>query len=200
MPAGGSGADRRERCGFGHGRERLGDEAETEGSGKYELLGHAPYAGLLPGGPERDSHRHESPGDRLLFIGLVLSKLETGVSSLLSTARSFRSEGSIKMSKIQIWQLIPYLLPVISYVIGKSKNRLAVPKPVRRLLEDQDAIEIIVQGIEAADAMSGKTDEEKREYVRAWAKSELYRLLGEWLPDSAVNFLIEHTIVQRKDR
>jgi len=103
------------------------------------------------------------------------------------------------MSKIGFWQLIPYLLPIISYVIGKSRNRLRVPKPVRRLLENQEAIDIIVQGVEVAGAMKGKSDTEKREYVRAWAKSELYKLLGEWLPDSAVNFLIEHVIVRRKE-
>lgn len=102
------------------------------------------------------------------------------------------------MGKIRFWQLIPYLLPIISYIIGKYRNRLRVPKQIRRLLEDQEVIEVIIQGIEAAQAMKGKSDDEKREYVRSWAKSELYKLLGEWLSDSAVNFLIEHVIVRRK--
>ena len=102
------------------------------------------------------------------------------------------------MSKVEFWQLAPYLLPVISYILGKSRNRLPVPKPIRGLLLNAQVIEIIAQGIEAAQAMSGRTDSEKREYVRSWAKSELYKLLGEWLPDSAINFLIEHTIVRRK--
>jgi len=102
------------------------------------------------------------------------------------------------MSKIDFKQLIPYLLPIISYIIGKSRNRLRVPKLIRRLLENQDAIDIVIRGVETAEAMEGKSDTEKREYVRAWAKSELYKLLGEWLPDSAVNFLIEHVIVRRK--
>ncbi|HUV05490.1 MAG TPA: hypothetical protein VMX94_10335 [Armatimonadota bacterium] len=105
------------------------------------------------------------------------------------------------MSKIEFRQLIPYLLPIISYIIGKSRNPLwrTVPKPIRRLLENQEAIGIIVQGVEAANAMNGEAEAEKREYVRAWAKSEIYKLLGEWLPDSAVNFLIEHVIVRRKE-
>lgn len=102
------------------------------------------------------------------------------------------------MGKIRFWQLIPYLLPIISYIIGKYRNRLRVPKQIGRLLEDQEVIEVIIQGIEAAQAMKGKSDDEKREYVRSWAKSELYKLLGEWLSDSAVNFLIEHVIVRRK--
>ena len=102
------------------------------------------------------------------------------------------------MSKTQFWQAVPYLLPIVSYVFGKSLSRLSVPKQIRRLLENRQVIETIIRGIEAAEAMSGKSDEEKREYVRAWAKSELYKLLGEWLPDSAVNFLIEHAIVGRK--
>ena len=102
------------------------------------------------------------------------------------------------MSKTQFWQLVPYLLPVISYVLGKSRNRLRVPKQIGGLLGNREVIEIVVQGVEAAQSMKGKSDDEKREYVRAWAKSELYKLLGEWIPDSAVNFLIEHTIARRK--
>ena len=104
------------------------------------------------------------------------------------------------MPRVSIWQIVPYLLPVISYIIGVSRNPLwrTVPKQVRRLLANPLAIEVIVRGIEAAQAMKDKTDEEKREYVRAWGKTELYKVLGEWLPDSAVNFLIEHAIVRRK--
>lgn len=102
------------------------------------------------------------------------------------------------MSKIHFWQFVPYLLPVLSYILGRQRNRLRVPKDIARLISDQEVISIIVQGIETAQAMHGKSDDEKREYVRSWAKSELYKLLGEWLPDSAVNFLIEHVIVRRK--
>lgn len=103
------------------------------------------------------------------------------------------------MSKVDIWQMVPYLLPVISYLIGKSRNRLRVPKQVRWLLENQEVIELIAQGVQAAETMKDKSADEKREYVRAWAKSELYQLLGEWLPDSVVNFLIEHAVVKRKN-
>ncbi|HET6452832.1 MAG TPA: hypothetical protein VFI02_00385 [Armatimonadota bacterium] len=102
------------------------------------------------------------------------------------------------MSKNQFWQLAPYLLPVLSYIIGKSRNKLRVPKPVGKLMGDGQVLQIIVQGVEAAQEMKGKSDEEKREYVRAWARSELFKLLGEWLPDSTLNFLIEHTIVKGK--
>ena len=102
------------------------------------------------------------------------------------------------MHKIELWQLIPYILPIISYLIGKSRNKLQVPDKVRRLIENRQVIEVIIKGVEAAQSMKSMTDEQKREYVRAWAKSELYGVLGEWLPDSAVNFLIEHTIVKGK--
>ena len=102
------------------------------------------------------------------------------------------------MHKVEFWDVIPYLLPVISYVIGASRNKLRVPAAVQKLLGNADVIAVIAKGIETAQAIKGKTDEEKREFVRAWAKSELFRLLGKWLPDSAVNFLIEHTIVKQK--
>ncbi|MHB1001906.1 MAG: hypothetical protein ACYC27_21915 [Armatimonadota bacterium] len=102
------------------------------------------------------------------------------------------------MSKVDIWQIAPYLLPAISYIIGVSRNRLRVPKEIRSLLANRDVMGIIIDGVEAASEVSGRSDAEKREYVRGWAKSELYKLLGEWLPDSAVNYLIEHTIVKRK--
>ena len=103
------------------------------------------------------------------------------------------------MSKNLFWQLIPYLLPVLSYIIGKSRNKLRIPGKIEGLLKDQQVIDIVVQGIETVQSVQGKSDEEKREYVRSWAKSELYKLLGEWLPDSAINYLIEHIIVRRKN-
>lgn len=102
------------------------------------------------------------------------------------------------MSKFDFWQILLYLLPVFSYIIGRHRNKLRVPKPIRLLLENREVISVILQGVEAAEAMKGKSDDEKREYVRAWAKSELYKLLGDWLPDSAINYLIEHVIVRRK--
>lgn len=102
------------------------------------------------------------------------------------------------MSKNDIWQVIPYILPILSYIIGKKRNKLRVPKPVSVLIDNAEVIEVIIEGIEAAESMKDKTDEEKREYVRTWAKSELYKLLGDWLPDSTINFLIEHALVRRK--
>lgn len=102
------------------------------------------------------------------------------------------------MNKINFWQLVPYLLPILSYIIGQTRNRLGVPKSIQRLLGDGRVIEIVTEGIENAQKMQGKTDDEKREYVRTRLKSELHDILGEWLPDSAVNFLIEHTVVRLK--
>ncbi|MHB1459292.1 MAG: hypothetical protein ACYC0V_20470 [Armatimonadota bacterium] len=100
--------------------------------------------------------------------------------------------------KTEIWQWLIYALPIASYALGITRNRLKVPKEIRGLLANRDVMDVIFRGIEAASAVSGKTDVEKREYVRSWAKTELYRLLGDWLPDSAVNYLIEHVIVKKK--
>jgi hypothetical protein len=102
------------------------------------------------------------------------------------------------MHKHDIWQVIPYVLPIISYLIGKSKGKLQVPAKIRALMENQQVMDTIIKGIDTAQSMKNMTDEQKREYVRAWGKSELYGVLGEWLPDSAINFLIEHTIAKRK--
>ncbi len=102
------------------------------------------------------------------------------------------------MSKNNIWQIIPYILPILSYVFGRKRNKLRVPKPVALLIDNAEVIEVIIEGIEAAESMKDKTDEEKRENVRTWAKSELYKLLGDWLPDSTINFLIEHVLVRQK--
>ncbi len=102
------------------------------------------------------------------------------------------------MSKNDVWQILPYILPILSYIIGRKKNKLRVPKPISVLLDNAEVIEVIVRGIEEAERMREKTNEEKREYVREWAKTELYKLLGDRLPDSTVNFLIEHALVRRK--
>ena len=94
--------------------------------------------------------------------------------------------------------MLPYLLPILAYLIGRAANLMKLPGPVARLVKDPGVAKAIREGIEAADSMSEKTDAEKREYVRAWAKSELYKVLGEWIPDSGINLLIEHIIVRRK--
>ncbi len=102
------------------------------------------------------------------------------------------------MNKINVWQIVPFVLPVLSYIFGKSKNKLSVPKPIGDLMKDDEVMKVIIQGVQSAADLSDKSDDEKREYVRSWAKSELFKLLGEWLPDSAVNFLIEKIIVGQK--
>lgn len=102
------------------------------------------------------------------------------------------------MSKIDIWQWAVYLLPIVSYLIGVARSRISLPKGIRALLANREVMELVAQGIAIAASLDGKSDEEKRECVREWAKSELHELLGERLPDSAINYLIEHIIVSRK--
>lgn len=117
-----------------------------------------------------------------------------------SVSKDGLAERRIIMSKNELWQVIPFILPIISYIIGKRKNAIRVPKPISALLENADAVAVVVQGIEAAETMKDTTSEQKRAYVRAWAKSELQTLLGGRLPESTINFLIEHALVRRKGR
>lgn len=105
------------------------------------------------------------------------------------------------MNKIEIiWQVIAFILPILSYVIGKKRNLIRVPKPVAALLANRDVMRLIIDGIQAAGSLGQKSNEERREHVAKWARAELYKQLGEWLPDSTINYLIEHAIVKLKTR
>jgi hypothetical protein len=101
------------------------------------------------------------------------------------------------MDKVDIWHWIVYLLPVASYFIGIAKVKLQMPKEIRSLLANRDVMDMIYEGIKAAAYTQGKSNDEKREYVRKWAKSELFKLLGRWVPDSVINYLIEHIIATK---
>lgn len=103
------------------------------------------------------------------------------------------------MMKLHVWHILPYILPVVSYLIGLSRNKLRLPARICALIKDPAVMQVLELGIKAARLMEGKSDTEKREYVRGWAKSEVHRLVGEWLPDSAINYLIEHLIVRAKE-
>lgn len=96
------------------------------------------------------------------------------------------------------WQLAPYLLAILSYLIGKARNLLRVPKPAAQFLANPDVMRIIQEGVEKAGALQGRSDTEKREFVLAWARMEIYKLLGDWLPNSAINLLIEVVINRKK--
>jgi hypothetical protein len=67
-------------------------------------------------------------------------------------------------------------------------------------VQNGDVLQVVQEAISLAQATSGKSDAEKREVALNWAKKELYKLLGQYLPDSAVNFLIETVMVQIKGR
>ena len=101
-----------------------------------------------------------------------------------------------------IWALMPVILSIasaaIAYVKGKAKARLKVPAPVAKLLGDGQVMDLIIKGVAEAGAMQALTEDQKREYVRKWAKAELYKLLGDWLPDRIINMLIEAAIVRIK--
>ncbi|MHB1000468.1 MAG: hypothetical protein ACYC27_14610 [Armatimonadota bacterium] len=94
--------------------------------------------------------------------------------------------------------ILPYLLPVISYLIGKAVNKIKVPAGIAKLLNNPDVMQIIREGIEAATENAGKSDADKIAYVRDWAKKEIFSRVGPWLPDSTINYLIEHVIVRKK--
>jgi len=96
------------------------------------------------------------------------------------------------------WRALPYLLPILAYVIGKLKNSLKVPAAVAGLLKDPEVRAIIEREIELAGELAGKTPEERRQYAMIEARAELYYYLRETIPDSSINFLIEHSIVKSK--
>lgn len=108
------------------------------------------------------------------------------------------------MKRQMLLDLWPYLLPlisaVLSYLAGILRNKLKMPKPITDLLQNVRVMDTIAAGIMAARTLEGATDAEKQEHVRQWAKAEIYKLVGEWLPDSAINFLIETVIVRTKGK
>lgn len=95
--------------------------------------------------------------------------------------------------------VLPYAIAIVAYVLGKVIGRKPIPKSVRKLLADPAVMDAVLKGIEAAGELAGKSDAEKKDYARQWIREELQRLLGIWLPDSVVNYLIEHVIVTRKE-
>lgn len=107
-------------------------------------------------------------------------------------------KGEVGMGKTTLWQLIPYLLPVISYLLGISLSRAHVPKQVRAFLRDSQVLNLFAEGVRIADGMSGMSDTEKRDYVRGWVCCELKKALGYRPPDSVVNYLIEDSVLRRK--
>jgi len=93
---------------------------------------------------------------------------------------------------------LPYILPIVSYLIGRALNVIKVPPAVANLLKDGEVMDLIRQGIAAGNDQTGKTNAEKQAYVREWALGEMRKLTGEWLSDSTINFLIEHAIIRSK--
>jgi len=97
---------------------------------------------------------------------------------------------------------MPYIigigLSIATGILGWLKDRWNLPKPITRLLANKQVMELIVQGVAEGAVLSGKMGEERREYVRKWVKGQLSMLLGEVVPDSAINFLIEKVVADRK--
>ena len=103
------------------------------------------------------------------------------------------------MSKADVlWALIGIVLSIVSYLVGWAKDRWGLPKPIARLLANKEVMDLIADGVGEAAALAGRSDAERQEYVRSWAKTELLLLLGDEVPDSAINFLIERVVVGRK--
>lgn len=96
------------------------------------------------------------------------------------------------------WKTLPYLLPVIAYILGWVRDKWRLPKPIAKLLANKAVMALIVQGVAEGAVLSGLTGDQRREYVREWAKGQLHNLVGEVVSDSAINFLIEKVVADRK--
>ncbi len=96
------------------------------------------------------------------------------------------------------WRVLPSLLPVLAYLLGWFKDRWNLPRPITRLLANKEGMGLVLEGVESAARLSGKSDAERQEIVRTWLKTEVYKLFGECISDSALNFLIEKVIADRK--
>lgn len=98
-----------------------------------------------------------------------------------------------------LWiQVLIFLGPVITFLLGLAKARLGLPPAIANLVKNKPLMAALNEGVEAADLMKDKSPDEKRKYVLQWASSQIYNLTGDWLPDSTINFLIENLIVRRK--
>jgi len=103
------------------------------------------------------------------------------------------------MSKAEvIWVLVFVVLNILSYLFGLAKDKWGLPKPIAMLLKNKAVMAAIRESVEVGAAMMGKSNEERRVAVAVWVRRELAEVLGTYVPDSAINFLIEKVIADRK--
>jgi len=98
-----------------------------------------------------------------------------------------------------VWELLPYILAILTYLFGLAKNKWKMPKAVGALLSDKELMDAIRKGVEDADKLKGKTGAEKQEFVRTWVKSAIQNIPGlSFVSDSSINFLIELVLTKRR--
>ncbi len=98
-----------------------------------------------------------------------------------------------------LWDSIPYILMIITYFLTKKgKVTLRLPKVVRKLIENRDVMRLVSEAVRIAGAQSGKSEDEKRALARDAIRKGVQDVLGQWLPDSVVNLLIEKAITEKK--
>lgn len=94
--------------------------------------------------------------------------------------------------------IIGLIVAVMSFVLGKSLNKVKVPAGVGKLLNNKDVMQIVADVINLAKGWTDKTDDEKRIGVKSIIKKQVKTVLKIDLPDFIINYLIEFVIAKMK--
>ena len=100
-----------------------------------------------------------------------------------------------------LYLALPYLLPIVSallsYLFG-VKGKIKVPARIKALVNNKTVQEIVRDGVANAETMKGMNNTERQAYARKAIQAAVCAELKEFVPDSALNFLIENIIVKSK--
>lgn len=88
--------------------------------------------------------------------------------------------------------VIAILLVVFAYIFGTKKRILRLPPVVEEWLTNPDIVEAARKYIVTAEMLEGKTNEEKREFVKESLKNYVMEYLKRELPDSIAYLIIEY--------
>ncbi len=95
------------------------------------------------------------------------------------------------------WRALPYLLPIITFIIGWIHQNVKLPKAITKLLTDPAVMQLVHNEIAALE-VSAMTDMQKQEVARGVLRTFLATHVGEILSDNTINLLIEKAIADRK--
>lgn len=106
--------------------------------------------------------------------------------------------------KAHFWDILPYLIPVIasmwgSFYAGIQRGKWKfIPLRVRKYFNNPDVMKIVNQVVVVAAACTGKTGDQKKAYAIGLVCDTVDKELGITIPDSVVNYLIEHVLNEKK--